>query len=322
MAAALGRGANPVLAFISGLGTVSSYISREDEKRLARQIQEWETRVEWERLKEDGDSFMRAGQPEKALASYRSALEKSRRASILNNAGAACAAMGKHAQAALLLEEALSLEPSNASILANFARADLAAGNFSRAAKSIEALRLAKPGHPEADELQGDLHRREGAYAKACGYYERALDMDVSAEAAYKLALARRLNLEPKKALEALARIPKRDAEWHLQASIAHEAGGNIGQAVSSIQEALNLEPANGRVLAQASKVALKANQLKIANDAAERALRAAPGDLSALLARAKALGAMGQRQARQRCLEEAVERLKSVSRDMVEREA
>ncbi|MDR1644022.1 MAG: tetratricopeptide repeat protein [Clostridiales bacterium] len=322
MEASLKRGANPVLAFVTALGSVSSYISREDEKRLARQIQDWETRVEWERLKEDGDSFMRAGLPDKALACYKAAMEKTRRAAILNNAGAACAAMGKYAQAALFLEEALSLEPTNAEICVNLATAELVTGNLARAAKTIEAFRALKPGAPEADALQGDLYRREGAYARACGSYESACDKDGAPAYAYKLALARRLNQEPKKALEALARVSKRDAMWHLQNSIAHEAAGNIGQAVSSIQEALNLEPSNGKILAQASKVALKANQLKIANDAAERALRAAPGDLSATLARAKALGAMGQRQAHQKYLEEAVERLKRISRDQVERDA
>jgi tetratricopeptide (TPR) repeat protein len=312
---------HPALAFIEALTRFSSYVSRDEEKRLHSQVVDWETRVEWEQLKEEGDGFLRGGQPEKALASYKKAMAKSMRASLLNNAGAACAAMRKHSLAASYYAQAHAIDPDSSTILENLIGSCIQIPDFKRASELVETLRGNRPTAPEADILQGDLCMAQGAFSKACGFYERALEKEQRPSAIYKLSKARRLNGEKQKSLEALAKVREKDEQYYINAFIAHDAFGNYREAVLSIQEAITLAPDNPVILEMAASIALKTNQLKTAKEAIERAIKADPEYTSAIFTSAKISKALGYPLEYQKGIEETLKRLKNICRDMYDQE-
>jgi tetratricopeptide (TPR) repeat protein len=313
--------ANPAAAFFAALGKRSGYISREDEKKLSAQILDWETRVEWERLKEEGDSLLRGGKPEKALDCYKKALERSRRPAILNNAGAACDAMGKHSLAVLWYSQALELDPSNSAALENCAQARIAIPDAKGARESIESLRSLRPSAPEPDILEGDLLMREGGFAKAAGFYERALEKESRDSVAMRLSEARRNGGEPQKAIEALGRVKEKGMDYHISLSRASEEAGNLRQAVLSAQEALRLGPDSPKALERAARVALRTGQIKVARQAAERAAKLSPSDAGAVFVSALAAKASGDSLGYKKGLEEALELMKSRCKDIYELE-
>ncbi|MDR1067243.1 MAG: tetratricopeptide repeat protein [Clostridiales bacterium] len=279
---------------------------------LSASVAEWSKRLEWEKLKEQADYFVKNKKPVRALELYKKALKLCENVKLLNNAAVALMSIGGRFQEALaFLKRALEIEPRNPKALLNVAEVSIMSGESEAAAEALDAL---SPESADALFLRGELKARAGEMNAAISYFERAAALKPSARLFYRMAESYCSIKAFEKAFAALARVERRDSEYYIKfADVKREAEGKQA-AIESVKRAVedeNLPPEEQSYLCAelASRYRLSGDRKKAAA-AAELAL-SVHETARALLERARAEKDMGNFKLYQLFLKKAIDACK-----------
>jgi tetratricopeptide (TPR) repeat protein len=226
---------------------------------------------------------LRAGEFDKAVELTRSALRASPgNAQLWTLQGVAFAGKGDGKQALAAFQQALKISPNSVAALAGAAQIEYEAHNR-EAVPLLERLLELRPGDPTAHAMLAVLEYQNGDCTKAVPHFDKAsklLDSQLDALHAYATCLAKLKRLDEAAAVlqRAVALRPNDPQERHLLASIqimgkkpkealatlrplvdagnpiaatlqlysnAAEDAGDTPQAVSTLRQAILLEPRN-----------------------------------------------------------------------------
>ena len=128
-----------LLSFLS----ITEYFTPQELTALKADLERWEHRVEWEKLKDRADNLVSRGEPAKALPLYRRALSYGENPALLNNMATANMQLSNHKEAVNLLSKAHAAQPESTAIAQHYAEALILSGNYEEAKKALQkATRL------------------------------------------------------------------------------------------------------------------------------------------------------------------------------------
>jgi tetratricopeptide (TPR) repeat protein len=236
-----------------------------------------------EDLTEPIGSALRAGEFDKAVELTRSALRASPgSAQLWTLQGIAFAGKGDRKQALAAFQQALKISPNSVAALAGAAQIEYEAGS-QEAVPLLDRLLELRPGDPTAHAMRAVLAYRKGDCPAAAPHFAKAgklLDSQLDALHAYAICLAKLKRLDEAAAVlqRAVALQPEDPRQRHLLASIqimgakpkdalatlrplldagrptadtlqlvssAAEDAGDTPQAVSTLRQAILLDPRN-----------------------------------------------------------------------------
>jgi len=221
---------------VAFLGIID-YFSPEEIAALKADLESWEHRVEWERLKDQADHLVTKGEPARALPLYRRALKYDQNVSLLNNMAVACMKLGNHAEAVSLLAKAYASQPSDTKLCLHYAEAAILNGDYDTGI----GLLMPVKSTPEAMFLQGLAAYRQEDYPAALSLFTKAADtVGLYNRCIHKIADTYMQMRQYDKALASLdASIP----DYHVKAAEIYAAQGHayMPQAIDHIRQALKL---------------------------------------------------------------------------------
>jgi tetratricopeptide (TPR) repeat protein len=234
---------------MTGFLQLVEYFNEKELVELRVNLTRWETRREWEQLKERGDYFLTRSEPGKALPLYRRALQYDENVPLLNNLAVAHMRLSSYTEAVRHLARARELEPDNAALTLHYAEAAILNGTYGEGEAALKkAEKAGANGLPPGNASRGDVPYLYGllAYEKqdypaALQCFEEAAARDASVPFyAYKMADAYLRMRQYDKALEALQRITAPDEAYYTKQAEIYAAYGNIPAAIRAVQQALS----------------------------------------------------------------------------------
>jgi len=160
-----------MLAFLS----IIEYFDNAELAGIKSDLESWEHRVEWERLKDRADHLVAKGEPAKALPLYRQASKYEENsqgnAQLINNMAIAHMLLGNYKDAVKLLAKAHASQPENHAISLHYAEAAILSGEYDTA-KGI--LQNSHPATPDVLFLHGLMAYQQGDYHEAIAWLEKA----------------------------------------------------------------------------------------------------------------------------------------------------
>jgi tetratricopeptide (TPR) repeat protein len=236
------RKTEPFAARILEFLRLANYYGESELHELKATLEKWEQRREWEQLKERADVFAHKNEPEKAIPLYKRALQFDENAPLLNNLGVQYLQTNAIKEGLSCLTRALSLEPSNFSVLLHYIEAAILNGKFDKAEKSLKKAREMNPAHPDIAFLLGLMAYEQKDYPAALANFEQAIAADNTVPFYTHKAVDVHLQMRQyEKALSILQTAPFKDT-GEKEAEI-YAAWGDLPRAVKSMQNAIAAAP-------------------------------------------------------------------------------
>ena len=281
---------------LPALLSLTDYIAPKQLDALQIELQAWEKRVEWERLKDRADDLFKHGEAARAGLLYQQALMLTTNVTLLNNLGIALMAQGQYAQAADCLARAVALEPENVMLLLHLTEAYILHGEQAKANESL-AQAEALEGAETADIVyfKGEMQFYAVNYARAAAYYEQASAMQYDPQYIYRLSDAYVKLRQCDKALDVLQAIRDKDKHFLMAQAEIHAQVNNVPAAAKCIERALAVNPGGVELWICLARYHRLNYDLVQAAAAAENALNLAPENPQALLEHARIQKAQGR---------------------------
>jgi tetratricopeptide (TPR) repeat protein len=219
--------------------TLTDYFSGPDISALRAEIEAWESRLEWERLKDRGDYLMGQDDPGWAALYYKKALAFSENAPLLNNLAVASLRMSRYADAQAYLEQAVALAPENLRLYLNLAEAAIFARDFDKALWALGRVEEADPGNPDIQYLYGELNFATGNTRYSIEYFERAIRHTPDPHYIYRLTDVYVKLRQYSRALETLDRAAQKGRDWQLKQAEVHVMSNHVPAAIRCVERAL-----------------------------------------------------------------------------------
>ncbi|MCL2461044.1 MAG: tetratricopeptide repeat protein [Defluviitaleaceae bacterium] len=270
--------------------TLTDYFDRSELYSLRGELESWEKRMEWERLKERGDCAFASGEPSKAAALYKRALACERNPRILNNIGVALMRLELYGEAMAYLEEAIKTEAAAvapARMYLNYAEAAIYAHSFEIAEQTLKNAGQSAEPH-EIHYLNGELNFEAGKLAEAAEFFEKAAAQKPEKRYIYRMAEVYAKMQNHAKAEAALRAVADKDAEYYMKLAEVKAAGGDLAGAAEAIERALASEPENVRLWTRLAAYYRRNMDLQKAQSAIIKALAIDPEDDRARLEQAR----------------------------------
>ncbi|MCL2616339.1 MAG: tetratricopeptide repeat protein [Defluviitaleaceae bacterium] len=202
-------------------------------------LQEWEARLLWERLKENADYLYRQGNPAKAAALYRRALEYSENYQILNNYAMSLMKLHRFEEAAALLERAVALEPLSVRLRLGLAESHIRAHSFEPGMRALITAGELDPGNPDIEYMHGLLNLETGDTRHSIEHFNKALSAKYDPHYIYSLAQVYIKLRSYDKASEILDTVADKDRTYYIVKADIHKLTHNIPAAIKAIEKAL-----------------------------------------------------------------------------------
>ena len=252
---------------------IIDYFDDAELSSLTKELEAWEKRVEWEKLKDRGDYLTAHNMPDKAVNIYKRALTDGRRVSLLNNTAVALMRLERYAESAALLREALDEEPNSNELKLNYAEACIYAGKTREAMKILEEL----PPSASVFRVFGELYSRAGDKANALRSLKSAADLDGSAEYMYTLSDYYVKTSEYEDAIRVIDRVKKPDAETSIKRAEIYKAQRDFTSASNILEKAIAMWPNNADLWLELSECSRRNSNPELANRAVTKALTLQP---------------------------------------------
>jgi len=232
-----------------GFLQLAPYFDPTEIAAISDELKRWESRREWEQLKERGDHFLRRNDPAKAIPLYRRALAYEENVPLLNNLAVAHLRLNANAEALRLLQRARFMEPHNATLALHYAEAAIMHHQFDDAHQALHAIKEATPVKNKEIAasiayLHGLMAFEQNDFADAIAFFQTARENDGNVPL-YTLKMSdaylRMRQYDP--ALATLTHLSTRNEDYYTQQAQIHMACGNIPQAVRAIKQALERNP-------------------------------------------------------------------------------
>ncbi|MCL2501476.1 MAG: tetratricopeptide repeat protein [Defluviitaleaceae bacterium] len=227
---------------MTGFLRLAEYFNEKEIADLRVNLTRWETRREWEQLKDRGDYFLSRGEPGKALPLYRRALQYDENVPLLNNLAVAFMRLSAYTEAVRHLARARVLEPDNIALTLHYAEAAILCGEYGKGEKALNQASPHDAAHAEGDipYLYGLMAYEKQDYPAALARFEEAMKQNAAVPLyAYKMADTYLKMRQFDKALDALKRVDKPDEEYFTRQAEIYAVYGNIPAAIKAIQQAL-----------------------------------------------------------------------------------
>ena len=299
----------PFAAKILDFLRLANYFSEESLAELSQTLTAWETRREWEKLKERGDYFAAKNEPLKAIPLYKRALAFEENPALLNNLGIQYMRTAAHDDATRCLTRALSLAPKDFDILLHYIEAAILNGSFEKAAKALKKAK--KPDRAEILFLTGLMAHEQKDYPAALAHYEKAIQTDSSVFFYVSKAVDIHLLMRQyEKALETLRQTTQQDYSFHAKEAEIYAAWGNIPRAVKAMKQAVSQEE-DPVLYAKLAAYHRQDYEPRMAEAAIQKALAIAPENDIARLENARIKKALGRTREYQGALTEILRSFK-----------
>ena len=234
-----------------GFLALGNYFDESDILALKPQLQKWQERREWERLKERADYFVKKGEPEKSFSLYRQALAYDENPQVLNNLGVALMQSNRPDEAAMHLKKAADIDSA---FMENYIEAVILSGDYSTAEALLQGT--------DFEFLRGLLAHEKKEYQQALHHYQLASN----SICIYKIADVYIALRNYSKALDVLSKISVRKAEYYVKEADVYAAWNDPKKAAASIKRAIDISPSPG-LYARLAKYLRLDYDLKAAED-------------------------------------------------------
>ena len=269
---------NPISRRLIAFLNIAEYFSEAELTTLKTDLERWEHRVEWEKLKDRADHLVSRGEPARALPMYRRALSYEENPALLNNMAIANMQLSNHKEAVSLLAKAMADPSHNPAIARHYAEALILNGDCEDAKKALQKLsnsRRAGASAPPAEAaeinyLHGLMAYQQEDYPTALSHFQKAAHDDPKVYV--KMAETYRQMYQYDKALSTLERSP--GAPHHIEMAEIYAAYGHahMPNAIHHVRQAL-AENDNPTLWAKLAEYYRKDYDHERANEAISRAL-------------------------------------------------
>jgi tetratricopeptide (TPR) repeat protein len=218
---------------------LADYFGNEEIGELKVELEKWELRREWEKLKERGDFFARKKECAKAIPLYKRALQYDENTALLNNLAVMYMQTGEYREGLSCLTRALAIDKENFAILLNYIEAAILSGDFDKAAKGIQRAYGIRPQSADIAFLLGLMSYEQKDWPAALTYFEKAIETDKTVPFyALKAADIHLQMRQYEKALAVLQKIILRDTAYYAKEAEIYAAWGDIPRAIKSMKNA------------------------------------------------------------------------------------
>lgn len=218
--------------------SLTDYVDDSEIEALGGELAAWESRKEWEKLKERGDDLMNGGEPEKALALYRKALSYGDDPALYNNAAMSLMKQGDYGRAVEYLRKAVDLDPQNVTVILHLAEAHILDGGFEAAAKLLNRAE-AFGENPDVYFFRGEIQERSGNTLQSVAFFEKAIAMEPNPHYIYRLAdVFVKLRLF-ERAVTLMETVGDKDKFYLKKLAELHVANNNVPAAIKCMEKAL-----------------------------------------------------------------------------------
>ena len=221
---------------------LANYFSKPELDGLRTNLEAWEQRREWEKLKERADHLAKRKEYSKAITLYKRALKYEDNAVILNNLGIMHMNLSQTEEAFIALSRALTLEPDNLSILLHYTESAILAGQYPLAEKALNMATAKATENPDIPFLHGLLAFSKKEFPKALEFFATATQKDpTEPHYVYKSVDAHLAMRQFEKALELLNNSTHHDAAHFIKEADIHESAQDIPAAILAMQKAIDI---------------------------------------------------------------------------------
>jgi len=256
---ALKSASKRLLAFLG----IIEYFSSAELAAIKTDLERWEHRVEWEKLKDRADNLVARGEPVKAIPLYRQALSYEENANILNNLAVAHMQLSNYGPAVNLLAKAKAAKPDNITIMLHYAQAAILNGDYDDASMEIRRAQsvtqnkdavhsssISTSNNADILYLQGLMAYQQEDYPVALDYFQKAYTQNP--EVTHYLNKIADTYLQMRqydKALAAAKDIPGTAQHIKLAEIYADYGHSHIPEAIRRIKEAIEKGGSNEAAL-------------------------------------------------------------------------
>jgi len=298
------------------------YFNEAELLELKPQLERWEKRLEWETYKERADDLMRRGEPSKAIALYRRALQFDENVPLLNNLSVAYMQIEAYETACMYLEQAQKLEPGNWELTLHYSEALIAAGRLEDAAKAIDHISATSPDSADGDilYLRGELSLKMGQSTESIAFFERAIALSQEEQYVFRLADVYATRRQFEKALDILAQfIPEKESNLTclMKEAELHNLADNLPSAISAIQKATEIKPGHLELWVRLARYHRLNYNIPKAEEAIAKALAIDASNERAVLENARIQKNMGRTKAYQQLLKGILAEFKTRYREV-----
>jgi len=236
-----------MLAFLG----IIEYFDEADLAHIKTDLESWEHRVEWERLKDRADQLVSRGEPAKALPLYCRALKYEENAILLNNMAIAYMHVGSFRQSAELLAKAYVSQSKNSAILLHYAEALILSGDYERASTVLHEAENAYTGGEDILFLRGLIAFQQNDHSSALNWFLRAKAKSEASPLEFSAtAMIYRISHKIAETYvklhqydKAIASLNPEDPVYHVKMSEIYAAYGHahMPEAISHIKKAIEL---------------------------------------------------------------------------------
>ena len=304
---------------------LTPYFSKVELDTLKSTLKAWESRREWEKLKERADYLASRGEPGKALALYKRALQFNENAQILNNMGVVYMQLSQPKDALRQLTRALTLEPKNMDILLHYIEAAILSGNFDNAAGALVKAEARDPNCADIPFLRGLMSCARKNFQEALEYFGKAIAQDPTVPYyVYKMADVHMEMRQFDKALECLKafQASEKDATYYAKEAELYASAGDIPAAIKSMEQAADLSDADSissaSIWAGLGGYHRQNYEPKKGEDAIKKALAIAPDNNLVQLENARIKKGLGRSKEYQAALSDIINRFKEKYREEI----
>jgi len=305
-----------MLAFLR----IIEYISEDELLTLKPELERWETRLEWETYKERADDLVARGDPDKAVALYRRALQYDENPALLNNMGVAYMQIEAYREACRYLSQALKWDDKNPSIWLHYIEALILAQRFEEAENTLTKVISTLPVKESDSDilyLRGELAFGRGKYQDSLVFFDWAITKSPHSQYVFRQADVYAKMRQFDRALHAMARITKRDIPYFMKEAELHASADNMPAAIKSIERALALQNNHTELWVRLARYHRLDYNLPKANTAISKALSLDANNERARLESARIKKGMGNTKEYQSTLNKILTGFKGWYRDL-----
>ncbi|MCL2405244.1 MAG: tetratricopeptide repeat protein, partial [Defluviitaleaceae bacterium] len=223
-----------LIAFLN----IIDYFNDAELATLKTDLERWEHRVEWEKLKDRADNLVSRGEPARALPLYNRALAYGENHAILNNMGIASMQLANYPQAVKLLAKAHAAQPESIATAMHYAEALILNGDYEDAKK---ALKMCKVETADIQYLYGLMAYEQKDYPSALTCFQKAATLNPESPLyTYKTAETYQQMNQHDKAIATLEQSPGAPHHAKMAEIYASYGHANMPEAIRHIRQAIS----------------------------------------------------------------------------------
>ena len=288
------------------------YFNNEELENLQEKLIAWEERREWEKLKERADHLISRGEPAKALALYKRALQYDENPILLNNMGVAYMQLSQPKEALRRLTRALTLDTKNTDILLHYIEAAILSKNYDNATAALKKAEATMPSNSDIPFFYGLMAYYKKDYTLALKHFSAATEINPQIpHYVYKIADVHKAIRQYDKALSTLNQVTQKDSTYYAKQAELYASAGDIPAAIRSMQNAVKPETADANLWARLAGYYRQDYDPKRAEESIKKAINLAPDNDLVLLENARIKKGLGRTREYQAALNDVLKGFK-----------